>query len=517
MLTKSLYATIPEQFNVAQHLIQKNLESGQADKIAFQSQSISISYKQLHDRVKKFSEYLDRYAVRAEERIAILLPDTLEFVVAFLGTIWKGSVAVLINEAATPNDIIYIINDCRARIVVTTEEWKEKLDAHNNISNIAYWICIDNQPTLWEQLNRLEGAGNAYPTSRDEPAFMAYTSGSTGKPKGVVHAHYSPIIAAEYYAKQTLNLTADDLIYSAPPLSFSYGLGASLYMPLYVGASAIIADVANPFGYIDVINKYKPTVFFGIPNNYANILALDSIAPLERARMRLCVCAGEQLPVSLWERWHKKYNLAICEGVGTTESMHIFISNRPDQCVAGKIGKAVNGYEINIVDEHGNTVPTGVVGLLEVKGDGLMLSYWNRLSETQKSLNGKVLRTGDYCSVDSNGYYSLLGRKDGFFKINGMWILPHEIEDELIKNPYVDEAAIIIKNNSYVEDIPEIVAFVSLNNLRPSESDISIVLKNFLKNRISKYKVPKNIYFIDALPRTITGKIDRRKLQESVQ
>ena len=494
--TRSIYEQIPDQFNLAEYLLLRN--SHQPHKTAFYHARRSLSYGELQQLVPKFAGMLQASGCRREERVVILLPDSPEFVVAYLGALWNGNIAVLVNEAVALTDIAYMIDNSRASIMISTTSWKEKLNGFD-LHNLKTWVLIED--------NLLDGLSNhlgteACATSKDEPAFWAYTSGSTGRPKGVIHAHYSPIVACVRYASATLGLTERDIIYSAPPMAFTYGLGTSLYMPMFIGASSVLAETTETFGYIEMIHQFNPTVFFGIPNTYATILAVEGISPLNATTLRLCISAGEQLPPVVSKKWHEKFNLAICEGIGTTESTHIFISNRPDDCVPGSTGKPVEGYTITLNN-----------GLLQITGEGMMLGYWNRLPETQDALHGNTLITADLYEHDAQGNYFFLGRKDDLLKVGGMWIASNTIEHAIVSLPGIKEAAIIVIPSRIIPNTQELACYLVMEEPTDPRAELITKLKRHLNQLFKRYQIPKFFYFMPILPRTSTGKIDRRALQ----
>lgn len=498
--TLSIYEQIPLHFNLAEYLLTRNKH--QADKVAFYQADRSMTYGHMQQVVPQFAGMLQALRARREERIVILLPDSLEFVIAYLGTLWNGNIAVLVNEAVSLQDIAYMLDNSRASIIVTTKDWQNKL-AKFELHHLANWVLVDEY--FLAGLAQYP-AVDASLTCKDEPAFWAYTSGSTGKPKGVIHAHYSPIVACVHYALSTLNLVETDIIYSAPPMAFTYGLGTSLYMPMFVGASTVLAETTTPFGYIDVIHRHQPSVFFAIPNSYATILALDEIAPLNATSLRLCISAGEQLPPVVSEKWYRKYNQHICEGIGTTESTHIFISNRPGACVPGSSGKAVEGYQITLDN-----------GQLQVTGEGFMLGYWNRLAESQSVLRGNTLVTADLYQQDEQGYYYFLGRKDELFKIGGMWVAPNIIEHTIIGFPEIKEAAVIVVPSDKVENTSELACYLVTDLAFDEEGTLITQLKHHLHAMFKRYQIPKYFYITPSLPRTSTGKINRKALQSLYQ
>lgn len=501
-----IYDQLPEQMNLAAHLLD-NIPKEFLARTAYYCENKSITYKELILMVQKFSGLLKEINIQQEERVVILLPDCIEFVFGFLGVIWSGAVAVMINEAYALEDIQYILKDSRATKILTTQAWKNKL-SHNQ--KTFQWLLIDD-PMFEAKLSNAVDIKTAAKVAREEAAFWVYTSGSTGRPKGVIHAHYSPIVAAENYGRHILKLNHNDKIYSAAPMAFSYGLGASIYFPLYFKVAVILCKTKSPFAHIKTINQFQPTVFFAVPHTYASIHALKEVAPLNTVSLRLCISAAEVLPVTLWKRWKKNYGISLCEGIGTTESTHIFISNREDDIVPGSSGKVVPGYSIRLINDHSVEVLPGEVGLLEISGEGFMRGYWNQLKQEQKILSGQRMLTGDLYRMDEAKNFYFVGRKDQLIKIKGMWILPAEIENVFLEHEWVEQAAVTIEKG-LLEDTAEVVAYLKV---RHKAEDALEILRQHLKRRLPKFKIPKKINFISEVPITATGKMNKQSLHIS--
>lgn len=503
-----IYDRLPYDFNLASYLL-KDVSKEISSRVAFFSQEKHITYGELINYVKKFSELLDSFGFSQGIRVLILLPDSEEFIFGFLGTIWFGGVAILVNESYSYEDIFYILEDSRPNFILTNNNWERKLK--DKVSPHCQWLVIDNEEFI-KKYSQYPGIKEAKKLAREEEAFWVYTSGSTGKPKGVIHAHYSPIVASENYGKHILKLDSNDIVYSAAPMAFSYGLGATIYMPLYFKSSAIIVPNKTPFSHIEVINKFKPTVFFGIPHTYASIYAIKDILPLYPSSLRLCISAAEQLPESLWHKWMENYGISLCEGIGTTESTHIFISNTSESTVPGSSGKPVPGYKIRLIAENGEEITKpGESGFLEISGEGFMLSYWNKLKETHKVLSGQTLLTGDIYKMDIHKNFYFIGRKDNLVKIKGMWILPIEIENIFLQHQAVAEAAVVIMKG-ILEDTADIVAYIKLKNNFKISSSVLKNIKFFLQKKLPCFKIPRKIKFIDEIPRTATGKVNKKEL-----
>jgi benzoate-CoA ligase family protein len=507
---ESISARLPTIFNVAAHFLEGTLERQQCDRIAFYSRDDTYTYTQVYGWVKRMARLFAELGLDRENRVAILLPDTPEFVFAFWGAIWLGAVPVPINTACTLEDIRYILQDSRAQVLITNQAWLVSL---NPIQSpfLRHILQVDGEIPLISLLSQQDEQIAWAQTDREEPAFWLYTSGSTGRPKGVIHLHQSMVVCAEQYGQAVLGLREDDVVYSIAKMPFAYGLGNTLYMPMSVGAAAILSDAANAFDIIADIQTYQPTVLFGIPGIYAGILSLDEIAPLNTASLRLCLSAAEQLPKTIWLKWQEMYGMEIYEGIGTTELLHIFLSNKPGECRPGTSGRPVPGYDVQVVDDQGMPAQIGELGALQVAGESLMLGYWKRLSATRSALHGTTMRTGDKYVQDADGYFRFMGRNDDFFKVNGMWVSPFEVEDVLLQHESVLDAA-VVPSTENEEALMQVIAYVSLKSEFAPSVDLERSIRQMVKAQLPPFKTPKSIHFLETLPRTPTGKVHRQAL-----
>lgn len=510
----SISDQLPDIFNIATYFWESSLVQERQEKIAFYHQDETYTYNQVSSFIRRTARFLSNLGLDRENRIAILLPDSPEFVFAFWGAIWMGYVPVPINSACSHDEIHHILQDSRAKVLLTNQQWEEKLIPFQSCF-LHHVLLTDGENAFVSQLNQYTDKPlPSAATSRDEAAFWLYTSGSTGLPKGVVHGHQSMVVCAEQYAKATLNLCEYDITYSVAKMPFAYGLGNTLYMPLALGAATVLSDASNAFDIINDIHRYRPTVFFGIPSVYANLLAIKDISPLDASSLRLCVSAAEQLPKSIWHNWFITYNQEIYEGIGTTEFLHIFLSNRLGSCQPGTSGFPVAGYDIQIIDENGFPCSPGEIGDLQVTGESLMLGYWNRLQQTRKAIYGNTMRTGDKYLRNADGCFTFMGRKDELFKVNGQWISPMEIEDVLHQHPQILEVAVVPESFGG-EKLTQVVAYVSLLAGQEPSPFVENEIRRFATQQLPHFKVPKIIHFIESLPRTVTGKVHRKLLRTS--
>lgn len=519
-------------FNLADYLLEGNIKRGNANKIAVLDGNRTYTYSQLYSLVRRSASLLAKLGVERENRIGILLPNRIESVVVFLGAIWLGAVPVPINPACSLAEINYILQDSRLKVLLTSQTWAEKLALSSQLfverdwetGGLGDWgrresdyldrvLLVDGQQTFLSLVENSSELTTPAPTSPDEPAFWLYTSGSTGKPKGVIHAHRSALICIDRYAKAVLGLNERDIIYSVANIAFAYGLGNSVYFPLAVGATSVLADANNAFDIIEDIHKYRSTVFFAIPSVYARILEVREIAPLDSSSLRLCVSAAEQLPKSIWQEWQNKHGLEICEGIGTTEFLHIFLSNRLGESKCGSSGRPVSGYDVRVVNENGLPCKDEEIGELQVCGESLMLGYWNQLKKTRQAIYGNTMRTGDKYKRDRDGFFYFMGRGDDLFKVNGQWISPLEIEAVLYQHPQVLEIAIVPEHNNS-DRLTEISAYISLKSKQQPGVETERSIQTFAKQHLPHFKTPKQIYFVESLPRTSTGKVHRQRLKQ---
>jgi 4-hydroxybenzoate-CoA ligase len=364
-------------------------------------------------------------------------------------------------------------------------------------------------------------------TTKDDVGFWLYSSGSTGSPKGAIHSQYDMVVSSESYAKEVLGLTEDDICFSAARLFFSYGLGNGMFFPMFVGGSAVLnPQPPTPETVFRHLEKYRPTVFFGVPTLYGQILEYlerhdrekgtkpDPNGNHQFSSVRICVSAGEALPTEIYYRWKKRFGVDILDGIGSTEMLHIFLSNRPDDVRPGSTGKPVPGYELKLIDEEGQEVPSGEIGMLLVKGDSAAQQYWRKRDKTKTTMQGEWINTGDKYYVDEDGYYWCAGRSDDMLKVGGIWVSPVEVENCLNQHPAVLECAVV-----GVTDQNELVkpkAYVVLRDGFQASEELVGEIKKWCLERLAKYKYPRSIEIVSALPKSATGKIQRFRLRESV-
>jgi 4-hydroxybenzoate-CoA ligase len=506
--------------NAVDWFVDRHQRDGAGGRLAFQDPWRSLTYAELQAATRRFAGAIRNVGIGREQRVVILLQDTVDFPVAFWGTMRAGAVPVPINTLLTPETVSYILNDSRAEAVAISAPLVPAL-AH--VLSGARHVIV-SQPdgsgygTPWEEF--LDSGHPESPTagaSPDEVAFWLYSSGSTGAPKGVKHVHASLRCTADTYGARVLGIGPDDVMFSAAKAFHAYGLGNSMTFPMSVGASSVfLPDRPTPDAVLGIMRQYNPSLFGGVPTLYAGLLANPYIAPgAGSSRLRRCISAGEALPEDIGKRWKSLVGVDILDGIGSTEMLHIFISNRPDDVRYGSSGKPVPGYEARIIDEHDRPVPHGEAGELVVSGDSAAEGYWNQRAKTRRTFQGAWTYTGDTYTRDAEGYFRFQGRSDEMLKVSGVWVSPFEVEEALISHPAVLEAAVIGRQDR--DGLVKPKAFVILQDgARDQDAAVLVpALQAHVKDRIGVWKYPRWIEFIDTLPKTATGKIQRFRLREA--
>jgi benzoate-CoA ligase family protein len=510
---------LPDVFNAAVEFVDRHPNEGRADRIALRHEGRTLTYGQVAEMVNRVGNALRGLGVEMENRVLLLLYDSPEFVASFFGAMKIGAVPAPVNTMMRAQDYEYFLNDSRAKVLIAHRPlWDEVAKVRHRLKYLKHAVIVGGpepgQQTFAQWIALAATELEPALTSKDDAAFWLYSSGSTGFPKGAVHLQHDMIYCADLYARPILDLGPDDITFSAAKLFFAYGLGNSLYFPFRVGASAILYPGRPlPETIFEIITREKPTIFFGVPTLYASMLAMHDVEQrYNLSSLRLCVSAGEALPAELFRRWKERFGTEILDGIGTTEILHIFISNQAGGLKPGSSGTVVPGYEAKIVDEEGHLVKPGEIGNLMVKGESTCAYYWNQHEKTKQTIQGEWIVTGDKYYQDEDGYYWYAGRADDMLKVGGIWVSPIEVENTLIQHSAVLEAAVV----GYEDDdrLVKPKAFVVLkegHTASPAQED---ELKVFVKDKIAPYKYPRWIIFVSELPKTATGKIQRFKLRE---
>jgi benzoate-CoA ligase len=512
------HAPPPAQLNFAAHLIERN--AGRAERVAYVDDRERVTYGELAARVRAFAAGLHELGLRPEERLLLLAHDTVDWPVAFLGALHAGVVPVAVNTLLTPTDYAYMLRHSRARAAVVSGGLLPTLEKAMSEANVRPAHVIVSRPSAgagaarpFETLLRERPADAAADTLADDAAFWLYSSGSTGKPKGAVHTHGNLYWTDTLYGRAVLGLRDDDVVYSAAKLFFAYGLGNALTFPLSAGATTVLLpDRPTPAAVFQRLTTDRATVFFGVPTLYAALLAAPDLPPRERTHLRLAVSAGEALPREIGERFARHFGCDILDGIGSTEMLHIFLSNRAGEVRYGTTGVPVPGYDVELRGDNGRPVPDGEIGDLYVRGPSAALMYWADREKSRATFQGEWTRTGDKYVLDTHGYYVYSGRGDDMMKVSGQYVSPFEVEGALMRHPAVLEAAVIGRVDD--EGLTRTKAFVVLKPGHAGGPALEDELKGFVKDKLAPYKYPRYLEFVTELPKTATGKIQRFRLRE---
>jgi benzoate-CoA ligase len=508
-------------YNAAADLIERNLAAGRGGKTAFIDDCGRCNYAELAERVCRFANLVRRLGVHPEQRILLCLHDTIDFPTAFLGAIKAGVVPVAVNTQLSAGEFAFMLADSRARAVVVSAPVLPVIRAAlSALPEPRPEVIVSGADTEDHSLAGLLAdtlpTSDTAPTHPDEPCFWLYSSGSTGLPKGTVHIHSSLIQTAELYAVPVLGITESDVVFSAAKLFFAYGLGNSLTFPMAVGATSVLtAERPTPAMVTRVLRGHQPTIFCGVPTLYNAMLASNDLPQGEELALRQCISAGEPLPQEIGRRWSARIGVDILDGIGSTEMLHIFLSNRPGEVRYGTTGKAVPGYELKIVDDEGRPVRRGEIGDLLVSGPTSAAHYWNNRKRCRTTFMGPWTRTGDKYFEDADGYYVYCGRSDDMMKVSGMYVSPAEVEAALIAHEDVLEAAVVGAPDD--DGLIKPKAYVVVKSGVAADEDFARVLDGHSRSMLAPFKCPRWFSFLDDLPKTATGKIQRFKLREQSQ
>jgi benzoate-CoA ligase family protein len=503
----------PRRYNAAIDFVDRHLDEGRADKTAIRTLSGDWTYGQVAGASAQFAGGLAELGVGMEDRVLLLLLDGAEFVVSFFGAIRLGAVPVPVQTGLLPADYAHYLEDSRARVAVVSGQLADAIRRiRPDLSYLEHLVVVGEHGPDELAFAELVAASPSPPaaTSPDDMAFWLYTSGTTGRPKGIVHLQHDLRFTAESYGRGVLQITEDDITFSVAKLYFAYGLGNALIYPFHAGAAtALLADVPTADRILEVVRRLRPTLYFAVPSSYATLLAWVGG---DFGSVRTFVSAGEPLKATILEQWRRRTGREILDGLGSSECCNIFISNRPGDARPDCAGKPVPGYEARIVDESGRDVSDGEVGELWMKGDSFFAFYWHQHELTKRTIQGEWVRTGDRCLRDAEGYIYYLGRGDDMMKVGGMWVSPLEVEQAINTHPCVRESAVVGRAGEGPVTRPE--AFVVLNGDCHGGRQLENDLRRHARQLLPAFKCPREFHFVEALPRTTTGKLQRFRLRE---
>jgi benzoate-CoA ligase family protein len=505
-------------YNFAADILDRNLDAGRAGKLAYIDCRQGWTFGELAERVERFGHMLRLLGLRQEERVFLCLLDSIDWPTAFLGAIKAGTVPVPVNTLLTEDDYRFMLEDSRARLLVVSEELYPKFaKAILASKHLAHVIVSGGNAHGHDQLEALLAvAANdpvTAPTVCDDMCFWLYTSGSTGKPKAAVHTHASLKLTDELYAQPFLNIGENDVCYSVAKLFFAYGLGNALTFPMSAGATTVLLPHRpTPELVADILKKHRVTVFYAVPTFYAAFLASAAAPEHTELGLRRCVSAGEALPADVGRRWSERYGVDILDGLGSTEMLHIFLSNSAGEVKYGTTGKPVPGYAVRLVDDDGAIVNSpGEMGELQVRGPTSAVMYWNNREQSRATFLGEWTRSGDKYVEDEHGYFVYCGRRDDMLKVSGIYVSPFEVEGVLQSHPDVLEAAVIGWPDADALIKPK--AFVVLKAPEKAGDDLARTLQDYCRAKLAPFKYPRWLEFRAELPKTATGKIQRFKLR----
>ncbi len=497
-----------DQLNLTDFLLDQRLNEGRGHRVAIRTSTGTLTYSDVAALSCRFAHLLAARGVRPEERVVVALPDTPAYAGALFGIMRLGAVVVMVNPDLPADQIRYFFEYTRARAaLVTSARLQAFADATAGLPVTPTLIAIDAPDTEQE----LAAAAPEYPTfpaHRDDAAMWLFSGGTTGRPKAVVQTHRSYVNTTRLYGQGVLAMHEDDITMAVPKLFFGYATGSNLFFPFSVGASIVLfPERCTPETLFAQIRAHRPTVLVNVPTMVQQMLAHPDVASVDLSSLRLATSAGEALPVELHERWNRAFGVDLLDGLGTAEMWHIFLSNRPGDVVPGTLGRVVPGFEVKLCDDEGREVADGEVGALWVRGDSRAIAYWQRMDDTMQAFRGEWYVSSDMLRKNPDGTFTYGGRADDMLKVGGRWLSPGELENCLLQHDAVREVAVVGARNA--DGLVKPVAFVVSASASP---ELAAELQAFAKSRLEHYKYPREVRFLDVLPRTHLGKVDRHRL-----
>ncbi len=509
--------TVPADYNASLDFIDRHLDEGRGGKVAIRDDQGEHTYAQMAEQVQRVCNALTTLGVETGDRVLMVMADTVSFAAVFFGAIRMGALPVPLNTMLTTKDYDFMVRDSGAAAIVISEMFWKTVEPALKDQPALRSIIVDGGEfegvfSLAELMSAAVAKADAVLADPNTPGFWLYTSGSTGQPKAAVHAQKDLVHTAELYGIGVLGIKEDDVVFSAAKLFFAYGLGNALSFPFHVGATAVLmAERPTPESVLKQFAKHNPNIFYGVPTLYAGLLASGLLPEGGFPGLCRCASAGEALPESVAERWEEQVGVPILDGIGSTEMLHIFLSNHPVDVRYGTTGKPVPGYQLELRGEEDTPVAVGDIGELWVKGPTCPIEYWKQLEKSRATFVDAWTRTGDKYVQTDDGYYVYQGRSDDMLKVGGIYVSPFEVEGALVSHPDILEAAVV--GHADENDLIKPQAFVILKDGVERSAELEATLKEFVKEKLAPYKYPRWIEFVDDLPRTSTGKIQRFKLR----
>ena len=501
----------PERRNIADLFLDARVREGRGARPAIQSDAGALTYADVQAAANRFGHILAAAGVEPEHRVLIALPDGPDFAAALFGTLKLGAVVVMVNPGLPAGEIAYFLEYTRARVVVAHRETAAAFQAAARDSRFAKSVLTVGDPDFERLRSEASAALETFPSHRDDPAIWLFSGGTTGRPKAVVQTHRSFANTTECYGMGVIGYTENDVTLSVPKLYFGYATGSNLFFPFAAGGStALFAEPPTAEVLFERIRRHRPTILINVPTMINKMVSHPEAKKQDFSSLRLCTSAGEALPAELYRRWKDTFGVELLDGLGTAEMWHIFISNRPNDVRPGTLGTAVPGFEVKACDDEGRPLPAGEIGWLWVRGDSRAIAYWQQMEKTSWGFRGEWYVSGDLIAIDTEGTVTYHGRGDEMLKISGKWLAPQEVEGCLLQHPAVAEAAVVgvadgnglIKPHAYV--VP-----------RERRDGLADELKAFVRDRLEPYKHPRDVVFVDSLPRTHLGKVDRGRLRRA--
>ncbi|MDO9534675.1 MAG: benzoate-CoA ligase family protein [Bacillota bacterium] len=512
-------SAMTDEFNLGDFLLDRHIREGRGDRTAIYYKDMVITYRELLDAANRTGNALLKLGVEEENRVMICLPDCPEFLYSYFGAMRIGAVPVPVSTMALPQDYKYYLNDSRAKVLITDETLSPKFtEVSQELRYLRHFIVSGTsgagQLSFEDLIERASSSLEPALTSKDDMAFWLYSSGTTGTPKGVVHLHHDMMFFMPPHCENVLSMTEDDIVYSASKMYFSYGRNASIETTFLCGAAVVLVpEMPKPEKIAEVITRYKPTLYFSIPTSYMGVLDLleKEKGKYDFSSLRVCISAGEAMPKVIFDRWKEKFGIEIFDGIGSTDVGGIYISNLPGKIRPGSCGVLLPGFEAKLADEDVNEVPDGEVGSLWIKNDGTTPFYWRKHQKSKEAILGEWFNTGDQFYKDSDDFYWFSGRGDDMLKAGGIWVSPVEVEGILLEHQAVLESGVV--GNVDATNLEKPLAFVVLREGYEASSELELELQDFVRSKTASYKYPRWVRFVEELPRTASGKVQRFKLR----